>query len=606
MDPRELDLNEIDALLGEDDLVHNDIEEDSDDFDDLLAGDDFDLEGDFGLDDEDEEDSLEEILGAIDNQYLSEKEQVFLQNKAFLSSKNPTELDSFFMEYQETLYGALDEYHNDDEVFGADGAESLEDIELEVDLMNGSCFGSDEEEDVFLEEAILNGECMGFDEEEFGVLPYGVAAASGLFGKKVQRGIQQVGRNIGRGFQQAGRNVSRFAKKHKKGIAAGLVALPAAAIAAPVALPAAAIAAPAALAVSARNNAKTKRNYIRKINALKRCVKKFERIARKVDSGVAVKLVAGRRSFLRRPFSVMAASSTPDKKIVSAVLAGKPLALKNRRLANIAKKCDKKYAQLRRIYKGLRAKGRAVGVQAPASIFNGIMKNLSLKAKKASKANGGAIAAVTAASIVASKPSSSVVIAPKSLKQKRKFKLAARKKAKEMMAIRRANRIAAMKERKEMREKVIAAARQNRKNRIMMRKKLAEEKKADAAMVASNPYMDAADMAALNRARAERMPKPIKPMRPVIKPVRRLRKPAPANLKKQAIVSAEENLKKLDASLKRHAALHRKSLATQNKFKKGSSPWNAQYSKTRAYAKIITNLNSKIKQQKASLAKLMG
>ena len=64
----ELDLDQIDALLGEDFSEDDDllgIDED-DDFDDLLGADE-----DFSED----EDSLDELLGAIDDDYLSEKEQ---------------------------------------------------------------------------------------------------------------------------------------------------------------------------------------------------------------------------------------------------------------------------------------------------------------------------------------------------------------------------------------------------------------------------------------------------------------------------------------------------------------------------------------------------
>jgi hypothetical protein len=586
MDPRELDLNEIDALLGEDDfdtdMLGADIEEDSDDFDDLLAGDDF----DFGMDDE--EDSLEEILGAIDNQYLSEKEQVFLQNKAFLDSKNPTQLDDFFMKFQETLYGAMDEYHNDDEdLFGAAGGpESMDDLELEVDLMSGSCFGSDAEEEAFLEDCIINGETDDDLEDEFGI----------------------DFRAIGNVVNKAGRGIQRFAKKNRKALAtaAAVVAT------APVSLPTAAIAAPTALIVGARDNAKTKRNYIRKINDLNRCVKRFEKIARKVNSDVAIKLVSGQRAFLRRPFTVMAASSIPDKKIVSAVLAGKPLQLKDRRLVALAKRCDAKYNKLRSIYRGLKAKGRATGVQSPTVVFKGIMKNLASKAQKSAKASGGVIPALAVASVIPSAVGTKLV--KSNVKRKPAFRRALKQQAKRMLAIRKANRVAAMKDRAEMRQKMIAAAKQNRQNRIIKRK-LAEERKADAAMVQANPYMDAADMAALDRARAERMPKPVKGPRSLGRPRAHLVKPAippkplvkkpRASVLENALSKAQADIAKLEAALKRHAALHRKSIETQQKFAKGSTPYNAQYAKTKKYAQILSNLNEKIKAKKASVAKFM-
>jgi len=593
MDPRELDLNEIDALLGEDDLdtdlLGADIEEDSDDFDDLLAGDDFDLD-DFGMDDE--EDSLEEILGAIDNQYLSEKEQVFLQNKAFLDSKNPTQLDDFFMKFQETLYGAMDEYHNDDEdLFGAAGGpESMDDLELEVDLMSGSCFGSDAEEEAFLEDCIINGETDDDLEDEFGI----------------------DFRNVGRALNQAGRGIQRFAKKNRKALmtAAAVPAALATAVTAPIAVPAAAI----ATAVGVRDNAKTKRNYIRKINELNRCVKRFDKIARKVNSDVAIKLVSGQRSFLRRPFTVMAASSIPDKKIVSAVLAGKPLQLKDRRLVALAKRCDAKYNKLRSIYRGLKAKGRATGVQSPTVVFKGIMKNLAAKAQKHAKASGGVIPALAVASVIPSAVGTKLV--KSSVKRKPAFRKAVKRQAKRMLAIRKANRIAAMKDRAEMRQKMIAAAKQNRQNRIIKRK-LAKERKADAAMVQANPYMDAADMAALDRARAERMPKPVitKGPRSLGRPRAHLVKPAiaprPLIKPKTGVLAtvlkkAQAQIAKLEASLKRHAAHHRNSIQMQNKYAKGSTPYNAQYAKTKKYAQIISKLNADIRAEKAKVASLMN
>ena len=109
----ELDLNEIDALLGEDvlDDVHLGLDEDDldeDEFDELLGAEDDDFDED--------EDSLDELLGAIDTDYLSQEEQVFLKNKAFLDSHaTSADLDNFFMKFQETLYGAMIDYVGDEE-----------------------------------------------------------------------------------------------------------------------------------------------------------------------------------------------------------------------------------------------------------------------------------------------------------------------------------------------------------------------------------------------------------------------------------------------------------------------------------------------------------
>lgn len=595
MDPRELDLNEIDALLGEDDidtLLGADIEEDSDDFDDLLAGDDFDLDDDFGVDDE--EDSLEEILGAIDNQYLSEKEQVFLSNKAFLDSKNPTQLDSFFMNFQETLYGAMDDYHNDDEedLFGAAGGpDSMDDLELEADLMSGSCFGSDEEEDAFLEDAIINGEIDDLD-DEFGVAPL---LATPIFSKQVRKGVGEAAKNVGKFFDKHGKTVAQTA---------AAVAL------APITGGGSIAALAAGKAIDSR---KTKGNYVAKVNALQRCVKRFEKMARKVNSDVAVKLVAGKRAFLRRPFSIMAASSAPDKRVVSAVLSGQPLNLKDRRLVSLAKKCDEKYAKLRSIYRTLKAKGKTAGIVSPDSVFNDIMKNLTLKAQKASKANGGAVKAVAAGSIpaiaIAASKKDGIAVAPKQVQSGKGFKKVLDKATQNVLAIRKANKVAEKKDKLAFRAKVVAAAKQNKQNRLIKRK-LAEERKQDVAMVQANPYMDAADMAALDRARAQRMPKKLP-----VSPRMHVRKPkigpkvapviAPNAGKGAHIVSVEAEIKKLEASLKLHAGHHRKSIEQQQKFAKGSTPYNAQYAKTKKYAEIISNLNAKIKQKKALLADLM-
>lgn len=537
---RELNLEEIDALLAgdeedsADEYFGEDVEEDSDDFDALLAG-----------DEDSEEDSLEEMLGAIDASYLSEKEQVFLQNKSFLESNNPTQLDAFFMDFQETLYGAMDDYFGQDE-FGAE--DELDDMELEVDLMDGHAFGSDEEAIEFVEEAAINGECMGL-EEEFGALINPKRRAARVAKRRI-----------------AGRKAKNWAKKNKKKIrkAAATTAL---AVTSPVGTAVAAGMATKAV----RDNMKTRNNYLRQLKQLEKCVKRFDKKAKKVSPAVAIKIVAGKGAFMKRPFSVMAASSEQELKTVSAAIEGRKLNLKDRRLVKLAERCDERYNKLRSIWRALKAKGKTAGLVAPSAVFNDIMAQYTSVAKSESKKHGGAIAAaVVATAAVAKKPRKALVSAIKKgafkpVKRTKRLiglgkkavqsltpaevkaaKEAKRESAKELAAARKASRRETLKAARVLRKKKLAAARSAISKKLkaasIRRKSLREEKAANASMVAKNPYMDEADLKALNRASEARMVKPKVSLPKTRRPVGKMNKLGRLKVRLKSLEAERNNI----------------------------------------------------------------
>ena len=542
MDPKELNLEEIDALLGAD------VEEDSDDFDALLGSDDaiFSDEDFSGAEPEEEEDSLDELLGAIDNDYLTADEQVFLENKKFMAERNPTELDAFFMKFQETLYGAMSGMCGDEE-FGFD--DEMEDMELNADLAVGHEFGSDEEAEMFFEDAVISGECMGFDEEEeFGFLP--TAAAVGIV-----KSQQAVSRAIGKKISP---KAALFASKKK---------------------------------------------YMKELSKLEKCVKKFNRIAKKVNPKVALQITAGKGAFLKRPFSLMAAASSQKDSVILAAMQGKKLNLKNRRLASAAKRCDSIYDQLRRVWTTLRSKGKTSGLKPPQSAFKDIMSHYVKVSKKAMKKEGGAISVLSKKALKQAKARS---ILKKRRSARRKIAAAAiiapaagiaksskalnRSAARKLSAIRKASLRSSREEMIERRKKRVLAARQFVKAKRQSQKTMAEEKVANKSMVQDNPYMDAADLAALNRASKARAQKKVTSARPVS--ARRMSSP---------VSKIKSDIAKLERTYENRRKMHQASLKKQQQFSKGSTPYNAQYNETRKHASILTALRSKLSQLKNKL-----
>ena len=442
----ELDLDQIDALLGEDfseddDLLGEDFSED----DDLLGADDDDFDDLLGGDD-DEEDSLDELLGAIDEDYLSEKEQVFLQNKSFLDSHNPVQLDKFFMEFQETLYGAMCDYAGEsEEHFGADSDE-IQDMEIEIDSLGGHCFGSDEEAEDFI--------------AEFGALATVAHAASqsvanvtnptAVASRQAIRQAKRAARRARRMSRRQARRLMRARRRRNRGVWLA-----------------------------------TKRRYIRQLRRLTRCTRRFNKLAAKVSPNIAIKILAGKNKFLARPFTTLALAAEGNTGGIQAILSAGAFKAKDRRLARVANRCDRKLQMLRRIYTKMAAKGRVSGIQRPRVAFRSILNQLTMKAKSASKQSGGLIKAAA----VAAAPTAVALPAVQ------------RKTAAELAKIRAAEVQAKLAARKELTLAKLQAAREA----IAEQKSEAKAERQELSMVASNPYMDQADMLALDRARQDRM-----------------------------------------------------------------------------------------------------
>lgn len=560
MDPKELNLEEIDALLGADE------EEDSDDFDSLLAGDDSIFsDEDFAGEEESEEDSLDELLGAIDDDYLTADEKVFLQNKKFMSERNPTELDAFFMEFQETLYGAMHGVYGDEE-FGYD--DGMDDMELNADLSVGHEFGSDEEAEMFFEEAVISGECMGLDEEdEFGFL--GIAAGLAA------------------------------------GVAAPLAAGAGLAAGAAVPLAAAAGIVKGGAEIGKRVGGKispkaalfaSKKKYMRELSKLEKCVKKFSRKAKKVNPKVALQITAGKGAFLKRPFSLMAAASSQKDSLILDALQGGKLNLKDRRLSNMAKRCDSIYNQLRRVWTTLKSKGKTSGLKSPQSAFKDIMSHYVKVSKKAMKKNGGAISVLSKKSMrkakakIALKKRRDSRAAKEEIRKERKERIERRRAAQKLSAIRKASQQQTLKDVREARKKRVLASRQFVKAKRAAKKTLQQEKVSNQLLAASNPYIDQSDLAALNRASKMRAQKKVSAARPVS-----------ARLMSNPVSKIKSDIVKLERTLEKHRKMHQESLAKQQKFAKGSTPYKAQYSKTRKHASITVKLREKIAQLKKKL-----
>lgn len=697
MSPRdEMDLDQIDALLGEDFSEDDELlgldEEDS--IDDLLGVDD---EDDFDdlLGADDEEDSLDELLGAIDGDYLSEKEQVFLQNKAFLDSNNPVQLDKFFMDFQETLYGAMCEYGGEDEEdeFGADG-EELEDLEVEIDSLSGSCFGSDEEAADYLDDfgTDEDDEDFGMDDDEFGFdlaqlvqaaqtvlgplanTPQGKAAKSLISNlsrrdkRRLKRALRRKQRRSGMSFRDR-RNFRRMLRQHPlfrtnflfqnrgsrfgeddAGFTSdeefGLYVQPGSELAnvaekvasiytqSPQSRREARRAARAARRAERRSSrmsrraqrelwVASKRRYIRQLRDLSRCTSRFNTLAAKVSPAIAIKVLAGKNKFMARPFTTLVMAAEGNFKGLQAILSTGAFSAKDRRLARVANRCDRKLQMLRRIWVKLQAKGKTSGLQPPRVAFRSILNQLTQTAKSASKSAGGLIKAAAVTSLAA--PA-----------------VAQRRTAAELAKIRAANLQAQIARRKQLTLAKLEAARQA----IAERKSEARSERQELAMVASNPYMDQADMLALDRARQDRMAQSAAKRNAIIEAKERaarlaaaaearrqallearrrkqmmLRKPkiarpapapAPAPVAVKAPVAAVANPMQAQVVLKRRieitekqlaaaVAAHRRSLEEQNKFPRGSTPWNAQYQKTKAYAQKSSELRNKLAELKASL-----
>ena len=622
----ELDLHQIDALLGEDDFSEDDeilgIDEE-DDFDDLLGA-----EDDF--DSEDEEDSLDELLGAIDADYLSDEEKVFLQNKAFLDSNSPGALDKFFMEFQETLYGAMCDYagEEEEEEFGAE-EEELSDLEIEVDLMGGHAFGSDEEAEDFIEE-------YGF---LFPLAPLaaaaGISVASGA-AKHIGEGVSKAGgfildhhpltkkqrkksrrarmrrARMSRASRMRRARMSRASRMRRSGFRFGGETEQYG------------ILAPALAVGIATRLRKTKQRYIRQLRQLNRCVKRFERLAGKVDPNMSIKILAAKSRFLQAPFTSLALASEGNANAMQNILSNGQFKPKNRRLARVANRCDRKFRTLRRIYGSLHAKGKNAGVQPPRIALHGLLKKLSMNARKASKKSGGIIAAATIAAPIAARGQARGVGARRIT-------------ASNLAKLRSANLRQKMKDRKAITLAKLAAARQS----IAENRSEAREERKELSLVASNPYMDAADMLSLDRARQDRTATSAVARQAKIQDMRRnsrrnqreaevqrLRKqreldmkrrramvsrpkpspitrPKPSPIRRPVVNNANVVLKRrieiTEKQLASVSAGHRSSLASQQRLNKGSTVYNAQYQKTRAFAQKSTQLRKKLASLKSQL-----
>ena len=589
----ELDLDQIDALLGEDfseddDLLGEDFSED----DDLLGADDDDFDDLLGGDD-DEEDSLDELLGAIDEDYLSEKEQVFLQNKSFLDSHNPVQLDKFFMEFQETLYGAMCDYAGEsEEHFGADSDE-IQDMEIEIDSLGGHCFGSDEEAEDFIAEfgAVTPLTVVNTASQSIADATNPVAAVSRQAIRKAKR-AQRRARRMSR--RQA-RRLMRARRRRNRGVWLA-----------------------------------TKRRYIRQLRKLTRCTRRFNKLAAKVSPNIAIKILAGKNKFLARPFTTLALAAEGNTGGIQAILSAGAFKAKDRRLARVANRCDRKLQMLRRIYTKMAAKGRVSGIQRPRVAFRSILNQLTMKAKSASKKSGGLIKAAA----VAAAPTAVALPAVQ------------RKTAAELAKIRAAEVQAKLAARKELTLAKLQAAREA----IAEQKSEAKAERQELSMVASNPYMDQADMLALDRARQDRMAQSAQKRQALIQAKERqakiqamaeakrqamaakrkallieaqrkrqmmLSKPkvaapivtkGPASLRKP-VLSAKSNanlilkrrIETTEKQLAAATAAHRNSLQKQMQFAKGSTPYNAQYQKTKAFAQKSSQLRAKLAELKAGL-----
>jgi len=92
----------------------------------------------------------------------------------------------------------------------------------------------------------------------------------------------------------------------------------------------------------------------------------------------------------------------------------------------------------------------------------------------------------------------------------------------------------------------------------------------------------------------------------------KIAKPAPAPATVKAPVAAVANPMQAQVVLKRRIEItekqlaaavtaHRNSLEKQNQYPRGSTPWNAQYQKTKAYAQKSSELRKKLAELKANL-----
>ena len=605
----ELDLNEIDALLGEDDFddVHL-VSDDEDEFDELLGAEDDDFDED--------EDSLDELLGAIDTDYLSQEEQVFLQNKAFLDSHaTSADLDNFFMKFQETLYGAMIDYVGDEEEFGADEDDDLQDLEIESELLGGHAFGSDEEAEAFVEEAAYEfDESLGLDDDEFDEYGANIATtASHLDAARKSAGLympHEVAAQVRKASARKARRMNRRLKgrsrrwqnrSQRKAIIA------------------------------------SKRRYLREMRRLTACTRRFNALAKKVSPDVAIKLIASKNKFVRRPFTTvtLAAQRGAGKNLQSFFERGMHN-YKDRRLARIANRCDRRYQRLQKVWMNLRARGKTSGLRAPRYALSGILQALSMRAKQASKRSGGMIPAAT-------------VSANPRLRNMSAIQMARRRKAAELARLRAADIKARQRSQQRLAKAKMSAARQS----ILERKREQASSIKEAQMVASNPYMDAADLKALSNARTERMTtSAIRRRGNVINAsqqlarqrsvalrraeIERRRRQQALARKRQAEVArmrrqvAMQNkarmrqqkvskptyvsrtptlkttLKNRLATMERQLAhtqkLHRESLAKQKQFGTNSVPWKAQYNYTKKYASRSVQLRGQIAQVKSQLA----
>ena len=254
--------------------------------------------------------------------------------------------------------------------------------------------------------------------------------------------------------------------------------------------------------------------------------------------------------------------------------------------------------------------------------MRGIIRNLSSVAKKASRKSGGLIKA----SLVAA-PVSGLSIAA-----------ARRRRAAELAKIRAAN----LEEQQKARKSITLAKLDAARKAIAEKKSEAKAERQELAMVASNPYMDAADMLALDRARQDRMVVNAADRQAKIQNMQRiarkkaqqakivaLRKQRALALKRRQAIQAKKaqinapqptriltkgpaSIASKTSALKRRIEIvekqlaaavraHRNSLSMQQKFPKGGTAYNAQYQKTKAFASKSSELRKKLTDLKSRL-----
>ena len=366
--PRDPEFDEIDALLNGDT-----------DIDQLL-----------GEDSIEEVDELDALLGSIDDDFLSDDEEVFLKNKEYLSNASTHELEQTFTKQQEEMM------------------DNLEDIleEYSGGCMSGEHFGLDQDhEDIDVMEDLLDvvefdGEFGLDDEDEFGVSPL---AAGYITAKKLSPREQRLRRRIAR---------TRKRKARRKGILDR--------VADDVTKTASGVAEffnpqirrqrrlqRSRRRMQRRSNrllmspskrkvlVATRTKYIRLANNLKKSCLQFRRLNLKdkrvqknlaglPNVAVAMKPFQVVSSLYVSPFSRMSRTS-------AAALTNKDIRFNRRmnrrelRILKAAKGCDVKYQRLISIWKRLNRLGNTTGLESPREIIGrgfGWLKKAQIKAKR--------------------------------------------------------------------------------------------------------------------------------------------------------------------------------------------------------------------------------